>query len=190
MTSTFIENFSEQKFNAFSEFQSEPKSKIIGKDDFVVLKLLGTGAFAKVYLVRHKQTNKYFAMKVMRKTYTQPKPNKKKKNGVGEGQAQGHGQGKPYTHGKRERDILASIANHPFLVTLRYAFQDEHRLYLVLDWAQGGELWAFVAKENLLLEPDARFYLAEIVLALEHLHGLGIIYRDLKLENILIDKSV
>jgi serine/threonine protein kinase len=87
---------------------------------------------------------------------------------------------KIYFDGQKERDILASINQHPFLVTLRFAFQDERHLYLVLDWAEGGELWYYVAKEGLCLEDTASFYIAQIVLALEHVHSLGILYRDLK----------
>jgi len=91
-------------------------------------------------------------------------------------------------HTKAERDILAKIA-HPFLVNLVYAFQTEGKLYLILQYASGGELFTYLQKEGMLMEEQARFYLAEILLALEHLHSLGIIYRDLKPENILLDHT-
>jgi len=91
-------------------------------------------------------------------------------------------------HTKAERDILGMIA-HPFIVNLVYAFQTAGKLYLILQYASGGELFTCLQKEGMMMEEAAKFYLAEIVLALEHLHGLGIIYRDLKPENILLDQS-
>ena len=80
-----------------------------------------------------------------------------------------------------ERNILASI-NHPFIVRLHYAFQTEGKLYLVLDFLRGGDLFGRLAKEIMFTEEDVKFYMAELVLALDHLHSLGIIYRDLKPE--------
>lgn len=80
-----------------------------------------------------------------------------------------------------ERNILASI-NHPFIVRLQYAFQTEGKLYLVLDFLRGGDLFGRLAKEIMFTEEDVKFYMAELVLALDHLHSLGIIYRDLKPE--------
>lgn len=82
---------------------------------------------------------------------------------------------------KMERNILASI-NHPFIVRLHYAFQTEGKLYLVLDFLRGGDLFGRLAKEIMFTEEDVKFYMAELVLALDHLHSLGIIYRDLKPE--------
>ena len=80
-----------------------------------------------------------------------------------------------------ERNILANI-NHPFIVRLHYAFQTEGKLYLVLDFLRGGDLFGRLAKEIMFTEEDVKFYMAELVLALDHLHSLGIIYRDLKPE--------
>jgi ribosomal protein S6 kinase alpha-1/2/3/6 len=85
-----------------------------------------------------------------------------------------------------ERNILANI-NHPFIVHLNYAFQTEGKLYLILDFLKGGDLFGRLAKEVMFTEEDVKFYMAELVLALDHLHSLGIIYRDLKPENILLD---
>ncbi|OBS82716.1 hypothetical protein A6R68_23291 [Neotoma lepida] len=81
-----------------------------------------------------------------------------------------------------ERDILAEV-NHPFIVKLHYAFQTEGKLYLILDFLRGGDLFTRLSKEVMFTEEDVKFYLAELALALDHLHGLGIIYRDLKPEN-------
>ena len=85
-----------------------------------------------------------------------------------------------------ERDILAQIS-HPFIVKLHYAFQTEGKVYLVLDFLRGGDLFTRLSKEVMFTERDVQFYLAELALALDHLHALGIVYRDLKPENILLD---
>ncbi|KAM9412402.1 ribosomal protein S6 kinase alpha-2 isoform 3-T4 [Salvelinus alpinus] len=95
-----------------------------------------------------------------------------------------------------ERDILAEV-NHPFIVKLHYAFQTEGKLYLILDFLRGGDLFTRLSKESfsfvhlqvMFTEEDVKFYLAELALALDHLHSLGIIYRDLKPENILLDEE-
>ncbi|XP_072121424.1 ribosomal protein S6 kinase alpha-2 isoform X5 [Mobula birostris] len=89
---------------------------------------------------------------------------------------------------KMERDILAEV-NHPFIVKLHYAFQTEGKLYLILDFLRGGDLFTRLSKEVMFTEEDVKFYLAELALALDHLHGLGIIYRDLKPENVLLDED-
>ncbi|KAM8895113.1 ribosomal protein S6 kinase alpha-2-like isoform 3-T3 [Spinachia spinachia] len=89
---------------------------------------------------------------------------------------------------KMERDILAEV-NHPFIVKLHYAFQTEGKLYLILDFLRGGDLFTRLSKEVMFTEDDVKFYLAELALALDHLHSLGIIYRDLKPENILLDEE-
>uniref|UniRef100_A0A7N8XR14 Ribosomal protein S6 kinase, polypeptide 2 n=1 Tax=Mastacembelus armatus TaxID=205130 RepID=A0A7N8XR14_9TELE len=85
-------------------------------------------------------------------------------------------------------DILAEV-NHPFIVKLHYAFQTEGKLYLILDFLRGGDLFTRLSKEVMFTEEDVKFYLAELALALDHLHSLGIIYRDLKPENILLDEE-
>ncbi|CAG7837370.1 unnamed protein product [Allacma fusca] len=87
---------------------------------------------------------------------------------------------------KMERNILTEV-QHPFIVKLHYAFQTEGKLYLILDFLRGGDLFTRLAKEIMFTEDDVKFYLAELALALDHLHGIGIIYRDLKPENILLD---
>ncbi|GFT18293.1 ribosomal protein S6 kinase alpha-3 [Trichonephila clavipes] len=89
---------------------------------------------------------------------------------------------------KYERDILVDV-HHPFIVKLHYAFQTEGKLYLILDFLKCGDLFSRLSKEVMFTEDDVKFYLAELVLALEHLHNLGIIYRDLKPENILLGED-
>ncbi|KAK9499001.1 hypothetical protein O3M35_003524 [Rhynocoris fuscipes] len=89
---------------------------------------------------------------------------------------------------KMERNILVDV-RHPFIVRLHYAFQTEGKLYLILDFLRGGDLFSRLSKELMFTEEDVKFYLAELALALNHLHSLGIIYRDLKPENILLDEE-
>lgn len=91
-------------------------------------------------------------------------------------------------HTKAEREILEKI-NNPFIVRLHYAFQTPDKLYFVLDFVNGGELFSHLRKEKKFSEWRAKFYAAEIVLALEWLHENNVIYRDLKPENILLDST-
>ena len=93
---------------------------------------------------------------------------------------------KDTAHTKAERNILEAV-KHPFIVDLIYAFQTKGKLYLILEYLSGGELFMHLEREGIFLEDTACFYVAEITLALEHLHRQGIIYRDLKPENILLD---
>jgi serum/glucocorticoid-regulated kinase 2 len=89
-------------------------------------------------------------------------------------------------HTRSERSILCEI-RHPYIVRLRYAFQSDEKLYLVTDYYNGGSLFYHLRKSRGFSDIRARFYAAELILALDHLHNSGIIYRDLKLENILMD---
>ncbi|XP_055373325.1 ribosomal protein S6 kinase alpha-5 [Condylostylus longicornis] len=138
---------------------------------FETIKVLGTGAYGKVYLVRKKtgtDCGKLYAMKVLKKAAIVQKK-------------------KTAEHTKTERQVLELIRSSPFLVEMHYAFQTEERLYLVLDYVSGGELFTHLYKNEHFTEDEVRIYIAEIVLALEQLHKLGVIYRDIKLENILLD---
>ena len=85
-----------------------------------------------------------------------------------------------------ERNILKKIRNHPFIVTCHCSFQVKEKLFIIMDFLAGGELFLRLGKEGIFLEEQAAFYLAEIILALEHLHSQGILHRDLKPENILL----
>ncbi|KAF7729127.1 serine/threonine protein kinase psk1 [Apophysomyces ossiformis] len=154
-------------FISSSVKESSPLNRKTTKDDFEVLKLLGRGAYGKVMLCRHIETQKLYAMKVLKK-------------------ASLFVHAKNAEHTKAERQILEEV-RHPFIVQLMYAFQTDDRLYLILEYATGGELFTHMATERMFMENVARFYLAELVLALEHLHSLGIVYRDLKPENVLLD---
>lgn len=143
-----------------------------GTQDFELLRVLGKGGYGKVFQVKKgtgSDQGKIFAMKVLRKA----------KIVINQ---------KDTAHTKAERNILESI-KHPFIVDLIYAFQTGGKLYLILEYLPGGELFMHLEREGIFSEETACFYLAEITLALEHLHSCGIIYRDLKPENILLDKD-
>ncbi|XP_041924476.1 ribosomal protein S6 kinase alpha-3 isoform X2 [Alosa sapidissima] len=137
---------------------------------FELRKVLGQGSFGKVFLVKKvtgPDAGQLYAMKVLKKATLKVRDR---------------------VRTKMERDILVEV-NHPFIVKLHYAFQTEGKLYLILDFLRGGDLFTRLSKEVMFTEEDVKFYLAELALALDHLHGLGIIYRDLKPENILLDEE-
>lgn len=137
--------------------------------DFEPLRCLGKGSYGTVILVKHEQTGRLYAQKQFRKASLTV-----------------HKQLVEQT--KTERAILESINRHPFVVKLYYAFQDHEKLYLILEYAQGGELFTRMVTERMFPEETASFYMAEMVLALEHLHQtVGVVYRDLKPENCLLD---
>uniref|UniRef100_A0A8C9VPS0 Ribosomal protein S6 kinase n=1 Tax=Scleropages formosus TaxID=113540 RepID=A0A8C9VPS0_SCLFO len=137
---------------------------------FELRKVLGQGSFGKVFLVKKitgPDAGQLYAMKVLKKATLKVRDR---------------------VRTKMERDILVEV-NHPFIVKLHYAFQTEGKLYLILDFLRGGDLFTRLSKEVMFTEEDVKFYLAELALALDHLHSLGIIYRDLKPENILLDED-
>ncbi|GMF44175.1 unnamed protein product [Phytophthora fragariaefolia] len=136
--------------------------------DFKMIQVIGRGSFGKVVLVGHKTTKKLYAMKIL-----------SKENIVKRKQVE---------HTRTERRVLG-CTRYPFIVGLHYAFQTAQRLYFVLDYCPGGELFYHLSRMKKLPEHMACFYAAEITLALEHLHGLGVVYRDLKPENILLTKD-
>lgn len=142
----------------------------LGPQDFELKKVLGKGGYGKVFQVKKTtgaDANSYFAMKVL------------KKASIVRNQ-------KDTAHTRAERNILEAV-RHPFIVELVYAFQTGGKLYLILEYLSGGELFMHLEREGIFLEDTTCFYLCEIILALEHLHNLGIIYRDLKPENVLLD---
>lgn len=141
----------------------------ITSTDFEPLRCLGKGTFGTVLLVKQQTTGRLYAQKQFKKaSLTVHK--------------------RLVEQTKTERKILEDVNRHPFVVKLFYAFQDHEKLYLILEYAQGGELFTHLAQERMFTEQVASFYMAEMVLALEHLHrNLGVIYRDLKPENCLLD---
>lgn len=146
--------------------------KKLSSENFELLKTIGRGGYGKVLLVRKKggmDSGKVFAMKILKKATI----------------ARNH---KDAAHTRAERNILEAV-KHPFIVDLKYAFQTDGKLYLVLEFLPGGELFMQLEREGIIMEDAASFYCSEIVLAIEHLHAQGIIYRDLKPENVLLDKE-
>ena len=132
------------------------------------MKVIGRGAFGKVYLVQKRDSGEYYAMKTLKKDAILKKNQK--------------------VNTEAERVILEKIKN-PFIVRLHFAFQNTEKLYFVIDFLNGGELFYHLRREQRFSEDRTRFYAAEIILGLECLHSNGVIYRDLKPENVLLDSE-
>ena len=137
--------------------------------DFEPLKLIGTGSFGKVLLVKYNSNNNLYAMKVLNKS--QIKLKKQEENT------------------KNERDLMVKL-NNPFILSIKFAFQDESKLYIVSEFLQGGDLFYHLHHSTInLTEEVAKFYIIELILGLEFLHQNNVIFRDLKPENILLDSE-
>jgi serine/threonine protein kinase len=162
--------------------------------DFEMLSVVGRGASGMVYQVRKKDNEQVYAMKVISKTHIRNKLtgdiSKKRGSHGSEGSISDDEISKHWMvqSVKMERTIL-EVVDHPFIVRLFFAFQTPDELCFVTDFINGGELYSHISKAKTFTEDRARFYAAEIILALEYLHGLGIVYRDLKPENILLDRE-
>lgn len=135
-------------------------------NDFDLLKVIGKGSFGKVMQVIKKDTKQIYALKTLRKQHIISRME--------------------VTHTLAERTVLAKI-NNPFIVPLKFSFQSPEKLYLVLSFINGGELFWHLQREGKFSMDRSRFYIAELLTALESLHELNVIYRDLKPENILLD---
>ncbi|KAI1771385.1 Pkinase-domain-containing protein [Hypoxylon cercidicola] len=135
--------------------------------DFDLLRTLGTGSFGRVHLVQSKHNQRFYAIKVLKKAQVVKM--------------------KQVEHTNDERRMLGEV-KHPFLITLWGTFQDPRNLYMVMDFVEGGELFSLLRKSGRFPNPVAKFYAAEVTLALEYLHSRNIIYRDLKPENLLLDR--
>jgi protein-serine/threonine kinase len=157
----YIDEAEKQKLSDFC-------NKKMTVDDFTSLKLIGKGSYGKVFLVQKKDDQKIYAMKILKKKAMI------KRNQV--------------NHIKTERKIMELI-DHPFIVKLIYAFQTAQKLYMVMDYCPGGELFYHIQRVERFNEEAVKFYGAQLVLALDHLHKNNIIYRDLKPENVLINKD-
>ncbi|XP_039756998.1 RAC serine/threonine-protein kinase [Pararge aegeria] len=144
----------------------DPRRITLEKFEFV--KVLGKGTFGKVVLSREKGTGKLYAMKILKKHLIIQKDE--------------------VAHTITENHVLKK-AKHPFLTALRYSFQTADRVCFVMEYANGGELFFHLSRVRNFSEERMRFYGAEIVSALGYLHAQGIIYRDVKLENLLLDKD-
>ena len=144
-------------------------SRYVTPKDFELLKVIGLGSFGKVLQVRNKESKTVLAMKVISKRVL------RRKEGYIENVL-------------AERDILTKI-RHPFVVNMQCSFQTKEKLFIIMDFLAGGELFLRLGREGIFLEKTAAFYVAEIVLALDHLHTRGILHRDLKPENILLSSD-
>ena len=133
--------------------------------DYELLAVVGQGAFGKVFQVRLRQTNEIYAMKVLKKRQILEKDH--------------------IDYMRVEREILTSVS-HPFIVTLYNTFQTSSKLYMVMEFINGGHLFFQLYDQGLFSEDIARFFAAEMVLAVGHLHSLGFVHRDMKPENVLL----
>lgn len=153
--------------------QGTSTGKISGRkkvtlENFEFLKVLGKGTFGKVILCREKTTAKLYAIKILKKEVIVQKDE--------------------VAHTMAENRVLKKT-NHPFLISLKYSFQTVDRLCFVMQYVNGGELFFHLSRERIFSEDRTRFYGAEIISALGYLHSHEIVYRDLKLENLLLDKD-
>ncbi|KAJ6227811.1 rho-associated protein kinase 2 [Anaeramoeba flamelloides] len=136
--------------------------------DFQVIKIIGKGAFGLIQLVRDKSNNKIYAMKILKKT-----------------KMIAHGQ---VDHVKTERNLMVLI-NSIWVVNLRYSFQDENCLYLIMEYVPGGDMMTHLIRNQVLTEEQTKFYIAETIIAVSTIHDMGFIHRDLKPDNLLLDRK-
>jgi serum/glucocorticoid-regulated kinase 3 len=165
--SSIVPDTSTTKQDHASPDKKKQGKQFIAPKDFELLKVIGMGSFGKVLQVRNRQSSKIFAMKVISKRLIKRK-------------------GSYVENILAERNILKKIANHPFIVTMHASFQTKEKLFIIMDLCAGGELFLKLGREGIFRERTAAFYLAEITLALEHLHSVNVLHRDLKPENILL----
>ncbi|KAI9470309.1 kinase-like domain-containing protein [Coemansia mojavensis] len=140
----------------------------VSLDDFQLLSIIGKGSYGQVMLARYKDSGKVMAIKVISKSKLRGRPNEIRRV-------------------MSERKVLERTVRHPFLVGLQCAFQTKEKLFFCLDYVNGGELFFHLQRERRFGENRARFYAAEIISALAYLHGMDVVYRDLKPENCLLD---
>ena len=148
--------------------RSSVDSLSITLSDFKKLKVIGKGSFGKVFLVKNINNERIYAMKVLDKKFVIEK--------------------KQILHTQTERIALEKL-KHPFIVKLNYAFQDAQNLYFITEFLQGGELFFHLKKNGGFKEKAVKFYMSQVLLALEFMHNNNYIYRDLKPENIMIDSE-
>uniref|UniRef100_A0A8K9V9V4 Protein kinase C n=1 Tax=Oncorhynchus mykiss TaxID=8022 RepID=A0A8K9V9V4_ONCMY len=141
----------------------------LGLVDFDLLSVIGRGSYAKVLLVRLKKTERIYAMKVVKKELVNDDED--------------------IDWVQTEKHVFEQASNHPFLVGLHSCFQTESRLFFIIEYVNGGDLMFHMQRQRKIPEEHARFYSAEISLALNYLHERGIIYRDLKLDNVLLESE-
>jgi len=144
------------------------KRRKLTYNDFMPLKVIGKGAFGEVRLVQKKDTGHIYAMKILRKKDMLLK--------------------EQVAHVRAERDILAE-ADHQWIVKMYYSFQDSRNLYLVMEFLPGGDMMTLLMKLEIFPEEMTQFYVCETALAIEYIHNLGFIHRDIKPDNLLLDSK-
>ncbi|XP_020898457.1 protein kinase C iota type isoform X3 [Exaiptasia diaphana] len=144
-------------------------SSLVSVNDFHLIRVIGRGSYAKVMLVEYKKTERIYAMKVVKKELVDDDED--------------------IDWVQTEKHVFEQATNHPFLVGLHSCFQTTSRLFFVIEYVSGGDLMYHMQRQRRLPEDHARFYSAEICCALNFLHEKGIIYRDLKLDNVLLDSD-
>jgi len=150
-----------------NSYNSDNPAWKVSIDDFNLLTIIGRGSYAKVVQAEHKQTKQIYAVKIIKKEmFTDDEE---------------------IDWVQTEKSVFETATNHPFLVGLHSCFQTDSRLFFVIEFIPGGDLMYHMQRQRKLPEDHARFYSAEIILALHFLHSKSIIYRDLKLDNVLID---
>ncbi|XP_076255095.1 cAMP-dependent protein kinase catalytic subunit 1-like isoform X2 [Rhynchophorus ferrugineus] len=164
--SGYSETLEKLRKEFYERWERNIPSSTNGLNDFDRIKTLGTGSFGRVFLVQHKQNKNYFAMKVIDKIRIVKL--------------------KQVEHTLYEKKILES-AKFPFLISLEYSFKDNSYIYFLMPFVNGGEMFTHLRRVRKFDESLAKFYAAQVLLALEFLHYCDVIYRDLKPENILID---
>ena len=166
MSSLQSEDEDLSKYNAPAHFAKDGSS--VSLNDFQIKKVIGRGSFGKVFLVQKKSDGQVYAMKSLNKhtilDYDQVEST------------------------KLEKDILLK-ADHPFLVGMSYVFMTEQKIFFVMKFVRGGELFMHLRQAQRFTEERAKFYSIQVAMALGHLHDQQIIYRDLKPENILMDDN-
>jgi len=150
-------------------FESKDSKTQVSLESFTTISVLGKGSYAKVLLVKKKDNDQLYAMKILKKKAVFEKHQER--------------------HVISEKEILSKMNNCPFLVRFYYSFQNEKKLFFVLEYCPGGELFNLIQSKGKLSEAQTRFYACQIVLALEALHKNDIVYRDLKPENVLLDQE-
>ncbi|KAJ8763289.1 hypothetical protein K2173_026190 [Erythroxylum novogranatense] len=150
-----------------TEFMRLQRRKV-GIDDFEQLTVIGKGAFGEVRLCRAKSTGEIFAMKKLKKSEM-----------LSRGQVE---------HVRSERNLLAEVDSR-CIVKLHYSFQDSDFLYLIMEYLPGGDIMTLLMREDILSEDVARFYIAESILAIDSIHQHNYIHRDIKPDNLILDKN-